>query len=79
MAVEPKRDIVHCPLAGFEVSFLTIHVTGDSNEQSGRIVYRMALLTIVFLSHTVVLLVFEPAMGFNEFSDFFDQEMSVPA
>lgn len=38
-----------------------------------------ALLTTAFLSHSIVLLVFEPAMGFREFSDFFDLEKIVPA
>ena len=38
-----------------------------------------ALLTLAFLSHSVVLLVFEPEMGFREFSDFFDLEKIVPA
>ena len=38
-----------------------------------------ALLTIAFLTSSVVLLVFEPAMGFREFSDFFDLEKIVPA
>lgn len=38
-----------------------------------------ALLTFAFLTHTVVLLVFEPAMGFKEFSDLFDLQKIVPA
>lgn len=38
-----------------------------------------ALLAIAFLSHSIVMLVFEPAMGFKEFSDFFDLEKTVPA
>lgn len=38
-----------------------------------------AVLTIAFLSHSVVLLVFEPAMGFKQFSDFFDLDKIVPA
>jgi hypothetical protein len=38
-----------------------------------------ALLAIAFLSHSIVLLVFEPAMGFREFSDFFDLAKIVPA
>ena len=37
------------------------------------------LLAIAFLSHSLVLLIFEPAMGFKEFSDFFDLEKIVPA
>ena len=37
------------------------------------------LLAVAFLCHTVVLLVFEPAMGFAKFSDFFDLEKIVPA
>ena len=38
-----------------------------------------ALLATAFLSHSIVLLMFEPAMGFREFSDFFDLEKIVPA
>jgi hypothetical protein len=45
----------------------------------GELIVGSALLTIAFLSHSVVLLVFEPAMGFREFSDFFDLEKIVPA
>lgn len=37
------------------------------------------LLAIAFLSHSIVMLVFEPAMGFREFSDFFDLTRIVPA
>ena len=37
------------------------------------------LLAIAFLSHSLVLLIFEPAMGFKEFSDFFNLEKIVPA
>jgi len=39
----------------------------------------LALLTMAFLGHSIVLIVFEPAMGFREFSDFFDLEKIVPA
>jgi hypothetical protein len=45
----------------------------------GEIFVGSALLTIALLSHSVVLLVFEPAMGFREFSDFFDLEKIIPA
>jgi hypothetical protein len=45
----------------------------------GDLLVGSALLTIAFLSHSVVLLVFEPAMGFKEFADFFDLEKIVPA
>ncbi len=38
-----------------------------------------AMLAIAFLSHSIVLLIFEPAMGFREFSDFFELEKIVPA
>ena len=38
-----------------------------------------ALLAIAFFCHSIVLLVLEPAMGFREFSDFFDLEKIVPA
>ena len=37
------------------------------------------LLTIALLIHSIVLLVFEPTLGFREFSDFFDLEKIVPA
>ena len=45
----------------------------------GEILVGSALLTIAMLSHSVVLLVFEPTMGFREFSDFFDLEKIIPA
>lgn len=45
----------------------------------GELFVGSALITIAFLSHSVVLLVFEPAMGFKEFSDFFDLAKIVPA
>ena len=45
----------------------------------GELIVGSALLTIAFLSHSVVLLVFEPGMGFREFSDFFNLEKIVPA
>jgi hypothetical protein len=38
-----------------------------------------ASLSIAFLLHSVVLLVLEPAMGFTEFSDFFDLDKIIPA
>ena len=38
-----------------------------------------AILAIALLVHSLVLLVFEPAMGFREFSDFFNLEKIVPA
>ncbi len=37
------------------------------------------LLTAALLCHSVVLLVFEPAMGFREFSDFFELQKILPA
>lgn len=38
-----------------------------------------ATLAIAFLSHSVVLIGFEPDMGFREFADFFDLDKVVPA
>jgi hypothetical protein len=48
-------------------------------KKNGEILVGSALLTIALLSHSVVLLVFEPTMGFREFSDFFDLEKIIPA
>ena len=48
-------------------------------ENRGELIVGSALLTIAFLGSSIVLLVFEPAMGFREFSDFFDLEKIVPA
>ena len=45
----------------------------------GELFIGAALLASALLVHSVVLLVFEPAMGFKEFSDFFDLEKIVPA
>lgn len=45
----------------------------------GELFIGAALLASAFLIHSVVLVVFEPAMGFKEFSDFFDLEKIVPA
>ena len=36
-------------------------------------------LCATFLAHSVVLLLFEPAMGFREFADFFDLDKVLPA
>ena len=45
----------------------------------GELFFGSALLAIAFLAHSVVMIVFEPAMGFREFSDFFDLEKVVLA
>ena len=45
----------------------------------GELFVGTALISFAFLVHSVVLLVFEPAMGFKEFSDFFDLDKIVPA
>ena len=45
----------------------------------GELFIGSAVLTISLLAHSVVLLVFEPAMGFKEFSDFFNLHKIVPA
>ena len=38
-----------------------------------------ATLSFAFLLHSVILLILEPAMGFQEFADFFDLEKIIPA
>lgn len=38
-----------------------------------------ALLSLALLFHSIVLLVLEPTMGFEEFADFFDLAKVIPA
>ena len=45
----------------------------------GEIFVGSLLLTAALLCHSVILLVFEPALGFREFSDFFDLRKIIPA
>ena len=45
----------------------------------GELIIGAALISFAFMIHSLVLIVFEPAMGFKEFSDFFDLDKIMPA